>query len=190
MQRLLLFLSIVITSGCSAHLGAATGTHTDTLLAGDDNRLTNLKRAARYPWLDDGRCAVQESSGDWATLVERCYDALNRTRIRFIDRKGVCSVAQAGVVTADEMTRLVGICLLVQPELAVAAVVIMGAVVIAAAIATEIEAAGRAKKPGCRCSCLKKGIGPFTDFGRVSSPAVCAELCRNHEGGYTGSICK
>lgn len=156
----------------------------------EDDRLANLKRAARNPWRDDGRCAVQQASGGWATLVERCYDALERSRLRFVDREGVCPIAQAGLTTAGEAARLVGICLLVQPELVAGAVIVIGIVVVAAAIAAEIEAAERAKKPGCRCECLKVGESPYTEFGRVASPAVCAERCWALKRGYTGSVCK
>jgi len=111
------------------------------LLLMDGRRLANLERAARYPWTDEGRCAVREASGEWAALVERCYDALDRSRLRFVDEKGVCPVAQVGALNAADVTRLVGICLLIQPQLAVGVVVVVGAVVVAAAISAEIEAA-------------------------------------------------
>jgi hypothetical protein len=90
---------------------------------------------------------------------------------------------------AADVTRLVGICLLIQPQLAAGAVIVVGAVVVATAISAEIEAA-RAKKPGCRCKCLKEGDGAYFGFSRVASPAVCANLCRNHPNGYTGSVCQ
>jgi hypothetical protein len=81
----------MLLSSCSAHREGGNG-----------NRLANLKRAARLPWRDDGRCAVQESSEEWATLVEKCYDALDLSRIRFVDRKGICSTAQVGAISADK----------------------------------------------------------------------------------------
>ncbi len=83
-----------------------------------------------------------------------------------------------------------GICLLVQPELAVGAVIVIGAVVVAAAIAAEIEAAQRAKKPGCYCLCLKVGVGPDIRHKRVASPEICAQLCLRDPDGFTGSVCK
>src|SRR5262249_26520765 len=56
-------------------------------------RLANLKRAATLPWTDDGRCAVREASAPWATLIERCYRALDLSRIRFNDPDHRCAVA-------------------------------------------------------------------------------------------------
>ena len=125
MLRLVLPLLLVLTSaGCSAH-GTRDAARARFYLpeTASENRLANLERAARYPWQDDGRCAVRESSGDWATLIERCYDALDRSRIRFVDHQGVCSVAQAATIRAEDLVRMVGICLLVQPELAAGAVI-------------------------------------------------------------------
>jgi hypothetical protein len=156
-----------------------------TRVVPDDRRLANLQRASTLPWKDDGYCAVREASDDWAELVRRCYDALDTTRLRFSDRYHQCPIAQADVAIAG---RLVAICLLAQPQLAMG--VVVGVVVVAAAIATEIEAA-KAKKPGCRCLCLKAGQGPDSHHGRVSSPEVCDQLCaRDIEAGYTGSSCK
>lgn len=191
MSRLALILSLAFMfAGCSAHRDEAAGTRLTPLGASSDDKLANLKRAAQYPWKDDGRCAVQASSEKWATLVERCFDALDLSRIRFVDHKGVCSMAQAGTITADQAIRMVGICLLVQPELAVGAVLVIGVAAIAFAIVAEIEAVERARKPGCRCYCLKQGESPYTEFGRVASPGECATLCRNLKRGYTGSVCK
>jgi hypothetical protein len=106
---------------------------------GVDAKLANLRRAARYPWTDDGACVVRESDGDWATLVTRCFHTLDRSRVRFVDRQGMCPVAQSGAVTPDEMAEIVGVCLMVQPELAVGAVVVIGVVVVGSLIAAEIE---------------------------------------------------
>jgi hypothetical protein len=119
----------------------------------DSVRLENLRRAARLPWADDGYCAVHEASGGWRTLVERCYGALDRSRIRFQDVQRRCALAQLDGATLMEVEEVVGVCLLVQPELAVGAVIIIGAVVVAAAIAAEIEAADRAKRPPKWCNC-------------------------------------
>jgi hypothetical protein len=188
--RLLVMAGMLLAVGCAAHRDDVLRSRADGEDAAASRRLVNLKRAAQYPWTDDGRCVVREAAGEWATLVERCYDALALSRIQFVDRQGICPVAQAGAIPAGDLVRLVGICLLVQPELAVGAVIIIGAVVVAAAIAAEIEAAERARKPGCYCKCLKVGEGPFIENGRVASPAVCAELCRKHPLGFTGSTCK
>jgi hypothetical protein len=148
----------LLASGCAAQKDAVTVERAERPESGiEGRRLANLERAAGYPWTDEGRCAVREASGEWAMLVERCYDALDRSRIRFVDERG--------------------------------AVIVIGAVVVAAAISAEIDAA-RAKKAGCRCTCLKQGVGPYTGFLRVASPTVCAELCRNHPAGYTGWECK
>jgi hypothetical protein len=187
MPGFLLFLVIVLAMGCGAHHETAIRARAGQSQEEADNTLANLERAARYPWKDEGRCAVREAPGDWATLVERCYDALDRSRIRFVDHEGVCPVAHAGALSAENLTRMVGICLLVQPELAVAAVLVIGAVVVADAISTEIEAA-RARKRGCYCSCFKRGDGPYP-MRRVASPAACAKLCGDHPNGYTGSVC-
>src|SRR3954468_3453957 len=89
--------------------------------AGSGNqRLENLERAAQYPWTDGGACVVRESWGDWRTLVERCYFALDHSRIRFRDVDHRCLVAQADVETVEEV---VAVCILVQPELVVGAVI-------------------------------------------------------------------
>ena len=179
--------SLLLALAC-AHRDGTTPGHPVLPEAVSENRLANLERAAHYPWKDDGRCAVQEASGDWATLVERCYDVLDRSRIRFVDHQGVCPVAQADVIRAEELARLVGICLLVQPELVVGAVIVVGTFAVAAAILVEIEAA-RARKPGCYCSCVRRNDGPYP-LKRVPSAAVCEELCRNHPRGPMGAICK
>src|SRR5689334_23200727 len=97
-------------------------------------RLSNLRRAARYPWTDRGTCAVREAAGEWRTLVERCYFALDLLRIQFRDVDQRCPVAQADVAT---LQATVGICLLVQPELVVGAIIVIGVVVVASAIAAE-----------------------------------------------------
>jgi hypothetical protein len=79
-------------------------------------------------------------------LVERCYFALDLARIQFRDIDHRCPVAQADAAMVGQM---VGICLLVQPELVVGAVVVVGVVVVAAAIAAELE-----KKFPCKCLCF------------------------------------
>lgn len=99
-------------------------------------RIANLQQAARLPWLDGGRCVVQEASHPWPVVVERCFHALDNQRIRFRDVERRCPIASADAATLETM---VGICLLAQPELVVGAVVIIGVVVVGAAIAEELE---------------------------------------------------
>src|SRR3954470_18097699 len=93
-----------------------------------DRRVSNLRRAATLPWVDDGRCAVREASGEWAGLVERCFQSLDLGRIRFRDVTGKCHVAQAG---AAVMALEVGVCILAGPEIAGAIILIGSAVVVA-----------------------------------------------------------
>lgn len=188
LRLFLLMVAFFLASGCAARRDSASGTRVRWPDTGVDHRLANLERAARYPWTDDGRCVVQEAFGDWATLVERCYDALDRSRIRFVDEQGVCPIAQVGAISAEDVTRLVGICMLIQPEIAVGAVIVIGAVVVAVAISAEIEAA-RAKKPGCYCKCFRENDGVYPE-GRVNSPAECADICQSHARGPMASICK
>jgi len=137
----------------------------------EERRIANLERAATYPWRDEGACAVREASGDWKTLVERCFYALDRSRIMFRDVDHRCPVAQVDAVTVEE---IVGICLLVQPELAVVgAIIIIGAVIVGAAIAAELAPA---KKPGCYCYCMRQGVGPAPQ-DRVANADACDAIC-------------
>jgi len=153
----------------------------DQIQAGNNNKLANLKRAAQYPWRDDGRCAVQESSGDWATLVEKCYGALDLHRIRFVDHKRVCPIAQAGVMSAEQATQLVGICLLVQPEVAIGVVIVIGAIVVAAAIVAEIEAVKNAKRPCIVISITGTGTGAPPQKPGIY--VLCTYLCGKTQVG-------
>lgn len=179
---------------------ACTAPRARTVEARDDPgetsalRISNLERAARYPWIDEGACAVREASNEWKVLVERCYHALDLARIRFRDQEHRCAVANADAATVGQM---VAICLLVQPEIAVAAVIIVGAVVVAAAIAAEMQAA---KKGRCDCICLGSGAvdgrgnpvldGPYQppSGSRITNAAQCDRACRS--GRYTKGICK
>jgi hypothetical protein len=140
----------------------------------ESRRLANLRRAARYPWVDEGACAAREAGGEWRVLVERCYGALDLHRIQFRDVEHRCAVAQADTAT---LQAVVGMCLLVQPELVVGAIIVIGVVVVASAVAAEIakeEAVTRvplstsqekdiAKNPPilrngkCNCICLGSG---------------------------------
>jgi len=174
--------------GC-AHASGAT---TEDLA--QVNKLANLERAARYPWLDDGVCAARESSASWATLVERCYQALDLHRMRFSDVNGSCPLAQVGTISADQVAQIVGICLLVQPELVVGAVIVVGVVIVAAAIAAEMS------RTSCQCICLGSGAvdgrgrkpmdGPYPPPpGRpINTPAQCNYACTS--AGYAKGVCK
>src|SRR5262245_53251275 len=84
-------------------------------------RLENLQRAARLPWIDEGACAVREASGEWGMLVERCYHALDLSRIQFRDVNHRCSLATTNVAVVQVA---VGICLLAALELAAEAVIV------------------------------------------------------------------
>src|SRR5688572_13138763 len=75
-------------------------------------RIANLQRAATLPWADGGRCVVQESSNEWAVLIERCYHALDHDRIEFRDPTGRCGVASAGAAAVG-----MGLCVLLAPEI-------------------------------------------------------------------------
>lgn len=174
------FLLVALCS-CAGHQ-AAVATR-------ESPRLENLRRAAKYPWLDEGACAVREAAGEWRSLVERCYFALDLSRLQFRDIEHQCPVAQADVATLETM---VGMYLLVQPELAVGAVVILGAVIVASAIAAEISketAIARvpvATKP-CWCTCLGKPDPNWNPkdpnhanprAGQRAHPAECRSECR------------
>ncbi|WP_043712426.1 DUF6310 domain-containing protein [Corallococcus macrosporus] len=98
-------------------------------------RIANLQRAAALPWMDGGRCVVREASHPWPVLVERCYGALDHDRLEFHDTKGRCAVASAGAAAVG-----VGLCVLAAPELVVGAVVVLGVVVVAAAIKDALDA--------------------------------------------------
>ncbi|RKH74353.1 DUF6310 domain-containing protein [Corallococcus aberystwythensis] len=97
--------------------------------------LTNLERAARLPWADNGRCVVREASQPWPVLVERCYQALDHDRLEFHDTTGRCAVASAGAAAVG-----VGFCVLAAPEIAVGAVIVLGVVVVAVAIKEALDA--------------------------------------------------
>jgi len=112
-----------------------------TLLSSSPSResqaLANLRRAVELPWKDDGRCVVAASSNPWRVVVERCFHALDREKVRFRDVQHRCPVAS---VDAAEVQAMVGFCLLVQPELVVGAVLVVSAFVVAVAIVQAIDA--------------------------------------------------
>jgi hypothetical protein len=98
-------------------------------------RYANLRRAAAYPWTDDGQCVVREASSEWQRLAERCFHSLEHKRVKFRDVTGRCAVAATGAEVAA-----VGLCVFAAPEIVAGAVVVIGAVVVAAAIQEGIDA--------------------------------------------------
>ena len=122
-------------------------------------RIANLERAAGLPWRDEGGCVVQEASHPWPLVVERCYHALDTRKVRFNDTERRCAVASAGAAAVPVM---VGMCLLSQPYLAVGAVVVVGTVVVAAAIMAELEAHERQRRsrPDTEDSVATESPGP------------------------------
>src|SRR5437868_7475758 len=160
-------LLLLMVAGCAARPLAV-----QPVVDIEDRRLVNLERAAKYPWMDEGNCAVREAAGEWKTLIEHCYFALDLSRIQFRDIDHRCPVAQ---VDAAMVGQMVGICLMVQPELVVGAGVVIGVVVVAAAIAAEL------KKLPCDCICfgiddLGQTHGPY-EGGRKRSAFRCNEDC-------------
>ncbi|MBZ4370125.1 DUF6310 domain-containing protein [Corallococcus sp. AS-1-6] len=97
--------------------------------------LSTLQRAAKLPWTDEGRCVVREATRPWPTVVEHCFQQLDHDRIRFHDTTGRCTAASAGAATLG-----LGVCILAAPEIAVGAVIIIGVVVVAAAIHEALDA--------------------------------------------------
>ena len=143
-------LVIAVAAGCAGHHQRDASARVLAVMSVENARLGNLQRAARYPWKDDGRCAVAEASATWAVLVDRCFDALDLSRIRFDERQGDCPLAQADATSAEEALRVLRVCLLARPEVAATAVIILGPVAVAGAIAAEIEAAEARKGPQIR----------------------------------------
>jgi len=108
----------------------------------EDLVLANLRRGAKLPWTDGGRCVVEEAGQPWADLAERCYHALHHERVTFRDPTGRCSVASAGTGTLG-----IGLCVLAAPELAVGAVVVVGGVVVGYAISEALVAYKKRRRP-------------------------------------------
>jgi hypothetical protein len=136
MKPILLVLISAVALSCSGSRPSVPGTASRS----DNSRVVNLKRAAELPWVDEGRCAVQEAANPWAVLVERCFHALDSRRIQFRDPERRCAVASTD---AAAMGSLLGVCILSAPPLglqvAIGAVVIIGVVVAAAAIAEALD---------------------------------------------------
>jgi len=113
--------------------------------SGEDLVLANLRRAAKLPWTDGGRCVVQEASEPWPVLAERCYQVLDHERVRFKDRTGRCAVASAEGAAVG-----VGLCVLAGPEILVGAVLVAGVVVVGFAISEALEAYEKRGRPQTR----------------------------------------
>ncbi|MDY7224908.1 DUF6310 domain-containing protein [Hyalangium rubrum] len=113
----------------------ATMEPSPTVPLAQDARIANLQRAAQYPWTDDGHCVVQEASNEWSSLVEKCYHALDRDRVKFRDVTGRCAVASAGAAAVG-----MGLCVFAAPEIVVGAVIVVGVVAVAVAIKEELDA--------------------------------------------------
>jgi hypothetical protein len=92
-----------------------------------------LQRAAELPWTDDGRCAVREASQPWPVLVERCFQVLDRDRLRLKDPSRRCAVAQA------EEAIVIGFCVVTAPEVAAGAMIVLGVVVAVVAIKEALD---------------------------------------------------
>jgi hypothetical protein len=182
--RRILALVLVSATGCAAP-SARVSERRDHPATPEENRIANLARAAKYPWTDDGACAVGAAGGEWKALVEKCYYALDVSRIQFRDLDNRCPVAN---INAAALGPVVGICLMTQPYLVVGAVVVIGVVVVAAAIAAEL------KKFPCDCVCIDTGMagvykhGPYP-IGRRKSAYLCNHDCveRFYMGG---GICR
>jgi hypothetical protein len=113
----------------------ATMEPSPTVPVAPDARVANLQRAAQYPWTDDGHCVVREAFNEWPVLAERCYQALDRDRVKFRDVTRRCAIASAGAAAVS-----VGLCVFVAPEIVVGAVIVVGVVVVAVAIKEELDA--------------------------------------------------
>ncbi|MFY0525189.1 DUF6310 domain-containing protein [Archangium gephyra] len=111
----------------------------------EDQVLANLRRAAKLPWTDGGRCVVEEASQPWPVLAERCYQVLDHERVRFNERTGRCAVASAGAGAVG-----VGLCVLAAPEIIVGAIVVAGVVVVGLAISEALEAYEKRGRPQVR----------------------------------------
>ncbi|KFA90931.1 hypothetical protein Q664_25560 [Archangium violaceum Cb vi76] len=121
------------------------GAQTAAEVPREDLVVTNLRRAAKLPWTDGGRCVVEAASQSWADLAEQCYYALDHERVRFRDTTGRCSVASAGAGALG-----IGRCVLAGPELLVGAVVVVGVVAVGFAISEALEAYEKRGRPQVR----------------------------------------
>jgi hypothetical protein len=118
---------------------------------------------------------VWEASGEWRMLVERCYHALDLSRIQFRDVDHRCPLATTNVAVVQVA---VGICLLAALELAAEAVIVTGVVVVAAAIAAELTKEEEAARDQCTflyVQCKQRGW-------RSTQGWNCYECLRNCQG--------
>jgi hypothetical protein len=145
--------------------------------ATSNRRIANLRRAAALPWLDDGRCAVQEASNEWPALAEACFHALDHDKIRFHDVTGKCTVAQVEAATLG-----VGLCILAAPEI-VGAVIVIGVVVAAAAIVAELERAESCDDMFSACLGTSIAGIPGPLYGHSQCHA-CRDLCVQLGGAW------
>lgn len=172
-------LILALGAGCSPHR-VPDGTR-NSIQDEVTTRDANLEMAARYPWLDDGHCVVREASNDWGVMIERCFHALDLSRLRFVDRERRCPVAQLD--TAAVMPQ-VALCLMIAPEVALVAVVVVGTVVVAAAIAEAM--AERYRR--CRfCMCVRDNVRYGDE--RVSNMNECINFCAR-EYPNSKAICR
>lgn len=172
-------LILIAGAGCSSHrVPDSTKVSTDDRSYIKD---ANLAMAARYPWLDDGHCVVREASNDWSVMIERCFYALDLSRLRFVDREQRCPVAQ---LDNSAVMPQVALCLMLVPEVALVAVVVIGTVVVATAIAEAMAEHYRT----CRfCMCARDNV--LYGDEKVSTMNECIKFCqRRHPGSK--AICK
>ncbi|WP_240487211.1 hypothetical protein [Hyalangium minutum] len=153
-------------------------------------RLTNLQRAAQYPWTDDGHCVVREASNEWPVLAEQCFHVLDHDRVKFRDVTGKCAVASAGAAAA---TMGVGLCVFASPAIVAGAVIVIGTVMVAIAVKEGLDAyeqrasRERARPSANRKPNLKKQPDPKGSPEPVSPPIPSPEekqrwrqTCRDH----------
>ena len=139
-------------------------------------RVANLRRAAALPWTDDGHCVVREAANEWPVLVERCFHALDHKRVRFSDVAKRCAVAQVGAAALGG----VGLCILAGPEIA-GAVIVIGVVVTAGAIAAELYAYARRAWPAPEAEAVREAVKP------APQPQPTREPVANHQPKPEGS---
>ena len=94
-----LILVGLLSLSCAGPGSQTLGAKAAPPAAAENRRLANLRRAAQYPWTDEGGCAAREAAGEWRALVEQCYGALDLSRIQFRDVEHRCPVAQADAMT-------------------------------------------------------------------------------------------
>ena len=182
-MRRLLFLVVLLAatlyeSGCANDKGRLRSQEPAPLA---DRRIANLLLAKHFPWKDDGACVVQNASREWSELARACFSELDQARVRFQDTQQVCPVAQTFADPAT-LRATVALCLFVQPELVLGAVIFVGVIMVAPLIVEALQAAR-----SCWCMCASPGRLDGGD--KVASPAACASYCA---ANYPGSkaVCK